>query len=180
MQKNNFKITTNQYIPSKVEGEPGREVEKYYFIDQNGTLVERSETSASIDSTDHYKLVKDDFLPFQEWQNKSKTIYLKHFSRDKFNWGVFNPLSGYGNPNGGGTGSAWDGFGYYDLTLKDEVIFIKMPCTNRSVFLSNDYDFDTGLHYYKLPEPYNANIDVSFLLYVKNFELHSIYSIRRK
>ena len=180
----NFRLVTNRYVPSTVEGMSGSEVKVYYTLDQNGNVTESTDLSSDNDRIangfNECKLIKDDFLTYQKWQDKTKTIYLKHFSKNKFVWESLNPLGGIGNPTGGQTCPSWEGFGYYDLKLKDETVSFKAPCENGSLLLSNDYDYSTGLHYYKLPEHIKNVEDISFLVYVKNFEVHSLYFIKRK
>ncbi|ALM50363.1 hypothetical protein AMR72_16625 [Flavobacterium psychrophilum] len=165
--QNKTMVVATQYIAN--DSGFNDEVEFYYAIDNQGNISKLD----SIPET--ARLVKNQLVPFQRWHDKSQVIYMRHFAKQDFDPPSLNPLRGMGNPTGGSPGYYWNGPGYYDLKFKNDVLKLKFPCKSRAFLFSNDYDYETGLNYYLLP-----NQDIAFIIDYKNREPTSIYMIKHK
>lgn len=120
-------------------------------------------------------LLKNELKPFQKWSDASQKIHLKHFGKRKFYFECLNPFSGFGNPTGGKPCYIWDGDGYYNISFKNEMLKVKIPCETSAIFSSADHEYRTGLYYYELPDE-----DLAFLIYAKMYEPHRFYMIKKK
>ena len=165
--QNKTMVVATQYVTN--DSGFNDDVEFYYAIDNLGNINKLD----SIPET--ARLVKNHLIPFQRWHDKSQVIYMRHFAKQDFDPASLNPLRSMGNPTGGSPGYFWDGTGYYDLKFKNDVLKLKFPCKSMAFLFSNDYDYETGLNYYILPDQ-----DIAFIIDYKNREPTSIYMIKHK
>ena len=140
-----------------------------FAIDNNGNITKTDSIPPSA------QLIKDQLIPFQKWHDKSQVIYMRHFAKQDFDPPSLNPFHGMGNPTGGGQSYYWEGPGYYDVKFKNDVLKVKFPCKSGAFLFSNDYDYNTGLSYYILPDK-----DIAFIVDYKNYEPTGLYMIKHK
>lgn len=111
-------------------------------------------------------LLENIILPFQPWLDHKQPLYLKHFSKQKFDSGCFNPFRGLGNPNGSSPCYFWEGEGYYNMVIAGEVLKFKLPLASSALFFSDNIDFPTYAMYYSVvPERFRHTVNASFLIY---------------
>lgn len=161
-------VETENYVTNP-ENSIDDKVREYYSIDRNGGISKIDSLPKDILS------VKDQLVPFQKWHDNSQIIYMRHFTKQNFHIPSLNPFHGMGNPTGGRPTYYWDGPAYYDVKFNGDILKVKVPCQSGALFFTSDYEYDTGLYYYLLPE-----LDIAFLVYSKTYEPDAIYMIKHK
>ncbi|TDO23111.1 hypothetical protein [Pedobacter duraquae] len=110
-------------------------------------------------------LVPDVLIPFQPWLDENQPIYIHHFAKQNFNSYCFNPLRGWGSPNGAGNCYFWDGTAFYVINFHKELLKFKLPCSSGAFLFSEDMDFSADMNYYPVPKSYQNIVNASFLVY---------------
>jgi len=174
--QNVVKVEYKNYASSLEDDNPAHMV----TIDLTGKVLQ----DLIIKNTEYEQLrknciiLKDEMKPFQKWTDPAQVIYLKHFHLDDFNsFKLFNPLSGMGG-NGGTPYHWWDGEAFYALKQGNEVLKFKLPCQSAAMLFPGDFDYDTGVNYYRLPAQYKT--DVAFLVYAVNNTPNSLYIVKHQ
>ena len=178
--KKQLLVQTEEYVPSKVEGEGGDKRIHYVNINMSGQVTADNNGLYLRDSTayEHAIILNNRMKPFQRWKDDSQEIYLRHFSMDDFNSHSLNPLRGIGNPTGGTSGYSWSGMGYYRISFNGEALKVKLPCRRGSLLFPEEYDYSTNLSYYLVPKVLNQP-EVAFLVYTPQHGPHELYIIKR-
>lgn len=111
-------------------------------------------------------LLENMILPFQPWLDPKQPLYLAHFSKQKFDTSCFNPLRGMGSPNGSGPCYFWEGEGYYNMVIAEEVLKFKLPLVSSAIFFSNNDDFPSyTMDFSVVPERFRDKVNACFLIY---------------
>lgn len=111
-------------------------------------------------------LLENMILPFQPWLDHKQPLYLNHFSKQKFDTSCFNPLRGFGNPNGSSPCYFWEGEGYYNIVIEDEVLKFKLPLASSALFFSDYTDFPSySINFSVVPKRFRHQVNASFLIY---------------
>lgn len=154
-------IEMDKFIP--------RQTETDYLIDQikldgNGRVIEQNE-NIKMDSADYFKNsipLKEELSISPKWKDKSSPIYIKHFSKERFNISALNPFK-FAGINGNPRSGVWYGFAYCDINMNDHNLKVKIPFGYENFFLTTDGYF-SNLSYYSVPENYLPILPVRFLL----------------
>lgn len=180
--KKHIILETEEYIPANTQGDGGDMLTHYLRIDLDGKIIEdvKGFYIAGTELLKNSVLLNNELLPFQKWSDPSQAVYMKHFSKNKFNSTCLNPLRGIGNPTGSSPCNYWDGFGYYDIRFNEEVLKVKIPCGSSALFFSEDHEYATGLDYYQLPDSFRDEFNIAFLVYANNYDKHTLAIIQQK
>lgn len=161
-------VETENYVKSP-DSPMDDTVREYYAIDKKGNITKIDSLPNDLSS------VKNQLAPFQKWYDNSQVIYMRHFTKQNFHMPSLNPFHGMGNPTGGRPTYYWDGPAYYDVKFNGDILKVKVPCQSAALLFTSDYEYDTGLYYYLLPE-----LDIAFLVYSKTYEPDAVYMIKHK
>ncbi|SEW51071.1 hypothetical protein [Chitinophaga arvensicola] len=179
--KKQLVMETEEYVLSEEEGGSPDRLVHFVNIDLDGNITADKKGLYLQDSTafQHAIVLKDHIKTFHHWNDKNEEVSLRHFSMDNFNSNCLNPLRGFGNPNGSGVCYAWSGTGYYVIRMNNELLKVKIPCRREGILIPEEYEYNTGLSFYKLPADANQP-DVAFLVYTPRFQPNELYILKKK
>jgi hypothetical protein len=169
----NFKFGIKEYVSGSVENEDYYYEENYLTINKEGKILSRASADSIASVLKNCILLKDKIPFLKSWEDNSKFIFLKHFSKTGFS-PCFIPSMTLGISNTNGVCQTWKGMAYFDLTFKKEKLKFKLPNELRNMIFIDKFDFG-DLAYYEIPKKYIPNLDICFLIHQND-----IYIIKRK
>ena len=162
-----------QYYFQETYPEDGHETQRWITINKDGAVI-NSKSMDSLMPPSGSILLKDEKGNFPDWKNKNSNAWMNFFSRETFNWSVFNPFKGMGSPTGGGGTSYWYGHGYYTVAHAREKIDFKEPAA------STNSGYRTGLNFSVTPPVANSMPPLTFIIVSGHSDRKGLYVIVKR